>query len=111
MTKTIERDELRALITAGDVTVVETLRDEHFASGHLPGAIHIHFEAPDEVIAERLPDKAAPIVTYCSNTACRNSEIMANRLRSLGYRDVRKYAAGKQDWTEAGLALEAEVAA
>jgi rhodanese-related sulfurtransferase len=111
MTKTIERDELRALITAGDVTVVETLRSEHFASGHLPGAIHLHFEAPDELIAERLPDPTAAIVTYCSNPACRNSEIMANRLRSLGYRDVRKYGAGKDDWTQAGLELEMEVPA
>lgn len=43
---------------------------------------------------------------YCSNTACQNSGIAANRLTALGYTDVRKYAEGKQDWVEAGLPTE-----
>jgi rhodanese-related sulfurtransferase len=45
-------------------------------------------------------------VTYCSNTACRNSEAAANQLAAMGYTNVRKYAEGKQDWQEAGLPLE-----
>jgi rhodanese-related sulfurtransferase len=48
----------------------------------------------------------AAIVTYCSNTACTNSEIAANKLSAMGYTNVRKYAQGKQDWQEAGLPLE-----
>lgn len=107
MTETISRDELEQAIEAGEVTVVETLRAEHFAQGHLPGAIHIHFEQIAERAPTLLPDKAAPIVTYCSNTACRNSEIAANQLIALGYTNVRKYAEGKQNWQEAGLPLEA----
>ncbi|UUY01743.1 rhodanese-like domain-containing protein [Svornostia abyssi] len=110
MTATITRDELRTAIEAGEVTVVETLRDQHFAEGHLPGAIHIHFEEIGARAAELLPDKERPIVTYCSNTACRNSEIAANKLRSMGYVNVRKYAEGKQDWEEAGLPLEVPTA-
>jgi rhodanese-related sulfurtransferase len=113
MAKTITRDELHRAIQAGSVTVVETLREEHFAAGHLPGAIHIHFEQIGVRAPELLPDKHAPIVTYCSNTACRNSEIAANQLAKMGYTNVRKYAEGKQDWHEAGLQLlmEAEVIA
>jgi rhodanese-related sulfurtransferase len=109
--QTISRDELKQAIDAGEVTVVETLQAEHFEQGHLPGAIHIHFEAIRERAAERLPDKDAPIVTYCSNTQCRNSEIAANQLTALGYSNVRKYAEGKQDWQEAGLPLEVSTAA
>ena len=113
MATRITRDELRRAIDAGSVTVVETLREEHFAQGHLPGAIHIHFEAIAERAPELLPDRDAAIVTYCSNTACRNSEIAANQLTKMGYKNVRKYAEGKQDWLEAGLPLVtgAEVAA
>jgi rhodanese-related sulfurtransferase len=106
MTKSITRQELEQAIDAGQVTVVETLREEHFAQGHLPGAIHIHFEAIAEKAPELLPDKDAPIVTYCSNTACRNSEIAAHQLTRLGYSNVRKYPEGKQDWQDAGLPLE-----
>jgi rhodanese-related sulfurtransferase len=51
------------------------------------------------------------IVTYCSNTACRNSEIAANQLTAMGYSNVRKYAEGKDDWAEAGLPLESSMAA
>ena len=106
MAATISRDELKQAIDTGRVTVVETLRDEHYAQGHLPGAIHIHFEQVADLAPRLLRDKNAPIVTYCSNTACRNSEIAANQLVKMGYTDVRKYADGKQDWQDAGLALE-----
>jgi rhodanese-related sulfurtransferase len=105
MATRITRDELRRAIDAGAVTVVETLREEHFAQGHLPGAIHIHFEQIAERAPDLLLDKAAPIVTYCSNAACRNSEIAAHQLANMGYTNVRQYAEGKQDWQEAGLEL------
>ena len=86
--------------------LVETLRAEHFAQGHLPGAVHIHFEEVEERAAALLPDRNALIVTYCSNTACQNSRIAAERLAKLGYTDVRRYEEGKQDWVEAGLQVE-----
>lgn len=110
MIRTIERDELKRAIDADDVTVVETLRDEHFEQGHLPGAIHIHFEAVAEQAPGLLPDRDAAIVTYCSNTACRNSELAAGKLEAMGYTNVRKYAEGKDDWQAAGLPLEAGAA-
>ena len=106
MADTISRDELKHAIDTGHVTVVETLRVEHFAQGHLPGAIHIHFEEIGEKAPALLSDKNAPIVTYCSNTSCRNSEAAANQLTAMGYTNVRKYAEGKQDWQEADLPLE-----
>jgi rhodanese-related sulfurtransferase len=107
MTRNITRNELVDLIAAGEpVQFVETLRAEHFAQGHLPGAVHIHFEEVQERAPELLPDKDALIVTYCSNTACQNSRIAAEKLAKLGYTNVRRYEEGKQDWGEAGLELE-----
>lgn len=106
----ITRAELKASIDAGEVTVVETLRSEHFEQGHLPGAIQMHFEEVADKAAALLPDRDAAIVTYCSNTACQNSEAAANQLTAMGYSNVRKYAEGKDDWTEAGLALETRAA-
>ena len=106
MPSLITRDELQQEIEAGTVTVVETLGPAYYEAGHLPGAINIPHTQVRELAPALLPDTHAPIVTYCSNTACRNSEIAANELRSLGYTNVRKYAEGKQDWTEARLALE-----
>jgi rhodanese-related sulfurtransferase len=106
MTDTITREQLRVAIEAGSVTVVETLRAEHFAQGHLPGAVHLHMEEVADKAADLLPDKDAQIVTYCSNVSCRNSEVVAAQLAAMGYTGVRRYREGKQDWQDAGLALE-----
>lgn len=110
--KTITRSEIQQLLDSGaPVTLVETLRPEHFAMGHLPGAVHLGHEEVAERAAEVLPDKDALIVTYCSNTACRNSGVAQAQLVRLGYTDVRKYAEGKDDWEAAGLPLEVGVSA
>jgi len=108
MTAKITRDQLIERLASGHpVQFVETLRAEHFAQGHLPGAVHIHFEEVEERAPQVLTDKDALIVTYCSNTACQNSRIAAEKLAKLGYANVRRYEEGKQDWQEAGLALSA----
>lgn len=104
---TITRDELRAAIDAGAVVVVETLGPMYYESGHLPGAINIPHTDVDALAETLLPDKDAAIVTYCSNTACRNSAIVQAQLLARGYTDVRKYAEGKDDWRDAGLPLQA----
>jgi rhodanese-related sulfurtransferase len=102
----ITREELCKEIAAGTVTVVETLGPVYYESAHLPGAINMPHTQVRELAESLLPDKDASIVTYCSNTACRNSEIAASELIALGYTNVRTYAEGKQDWTEAGQPLE-----
>jgi rhodanese-related sulfurtransferase len=107
MTRKITRDEIVAALDRGErLTFVETLRPEHFEQGHIPGAVHLHFEEVEERAAEVLPDRDAAIVTYCSNTACQNSRIAAEKLAKLGYTNVRRYEEGKQDWADAGLPLE-----
>jgi rhodanese-related sulfurtransferase len=106
VTALISRDELKAEIEAGAVTVVDALGGEYYAKQHLPGAIAL-VEADVEALAARLlPDKAAAIVTYCSNSACPNSQRVADRLAALGYTQVRKYREGIEDWAGAGLPLE-----
>jgi rhodanese-related sulfurtransferase len=107
MTELIPREELREGIAAGTVVVVETLGSGYYETAHLPGAINIPHTQVRELAPTLLPDKQAAIVTYCSNTACANSEAAANELIALGYGNVRKYAEGKQDWTDAGLPVEA----
>jgi rhodanese-related sulfurtransferase len=109
MAPKITRHELERLIEKGEVTLVEALPEQYFDQEHLPSAIQVDYEQLEEQAPERLPDKDAPIVTYCASLTCRNSEIAANKLVALGYTDVREYAEGKADWIEAGLPVEARV--
>jgi rhodanese-related sulfurtransferase len=112
MIRTITRVELRALLDRGEaVTLVEALPAGYYEDAHLPGAINIDHGDVDRLAAELLPDRSAPIVTYCASLSCRNSAIAAEKLVALGYTDVREYAEGKQDWLEAGLPVERAAAA
>ena len=103
MTALITRDELKAAVDAEAVTVVDALGEQYWAQQHIPGAIHLVADDVDTEAARLLPDKAAAIVTYCSNPACGNSQAVASRLENLGYTNVRKYREGIQDWVGAGL--------
>jgi rhodanese-related sulfurtransferase len=106
MTALISRDELKASIDAGTVTVVDALGGDYYAKQHLPGAVAL---APGQVGAlaySVLPDRDAAIVTYCTGPSCPNSGQVADRLTALGYANVRKYREGIDDWTRAGLPTE-----
>ncbi|MGP3989976.1 rhodanese-like domain-containing protein [Streptomyces sp. 3N207] len=106
MTALISRNDLKAAIDAGTVTVVDALGGEYYARQHLPGAVSLAPGEVDQLAPTVLPDTGAAIVTYCSNPACSNSGQVADRLTALGYTNVRKYREGIEDWTQAGLPTE-----
>jgi rhodanese-related sulfurtransferase len=87
-------------------TLAEILGPEHFASGHLPGAINLPLEGFAALAQRTLPDKTAAIVVYCASATCANSHLAQQKLLALGYRDVRAYKGGKAAWRDAGLSLE-----
>ena len=106
MTTLITRNDLKAAIEAGEVTVVDALPAGYFEQQHLPGAVNLFVDEAADRAADVLPDKNAAIVAYCSNESCPNSEGVARTLTRLGYTNVRKYREGIQGWVEAGLPTE-----
>lgn len=106
MSSAISRQELRAAIDDARVTVVDALPPAPFGQRHLPGAINLVTENTDEQVRGALPDPAAAIVTYSTDERCTRGPELAARLRELGYRDVRTYEGGIEDWTAAGLPIE-----
>jgi rhodanese-related sulfurtransferase len=103
----IGREELQARVASDSGPVlVEALPAKYFEQSHLPGAINIPHDAVDALAPRLLPDKDAEIVTYCASATCKNSGLAAQRLRELGYRNVREYVEGKADWIAAGLPVE-----
>lgn len=110
MVALITRDQLRAEIDAGTVTVVDALGGEYYQRQHLPGAIPLVEEDVAAQASQLLPDLTAPIVTYCSNPSCPNSQRVAERLSALGYTNLRKYREGIEDWVASGLPVQTGVA-
>lgn len=68
MSATIERGELKKKIDRGDhFNLVETLAEEKFHKGHLPGAVNLPPDKIAELAPTLLPDKAAEIIVYCAS--------------------------------------------
>jgi rhodanese-related sulfurtransferase len=103
----IDRESLWGKIERGDaLVVVDALSPLAYAGKHLPGAINLPPDRVDELAERRIPDLDAEVVVYCANPECDSSVEVAARLVELGYRNVRHYAGGKQEWAEAGLPFE-----
>jgi rhodanese-related sulfurtransferase len=93
-----------------EFVLVDALSPMSYAKSHLPGAISIPPQWGEEWVRRRVPDPDTEIVVYCSNATCDSSVIVARRLADLGYRNIKHYAGGKEDWAEAGLPLEGSAA-
>lgn len=106
MSTSISREELNAAIEATSVTVVDALPPAPYANRHLPGAHNVFAEQTDDQIRAALPDTNASIVVYSTDEHCTRGPELAARLRDLGYRDVRTYESGIEDWVAAGLPIE-----
>ena len=107
MVPTITREQLqRRLEHGGNVVLIEALPESDYQEGHLPGAINL---PADHVREFTLPDKDAEIVVYCAGPQCNASDLAAEELIALGYKNVRVYKGGKQDWIDAGLPTEGGV--
>lgn len=103
----ISRDELKSKMDRHEnFLLVETLDESDFARTHLPGAINLPPNHVRDMAMRRLPGKNAEIVVYCAKSASNASEVAASELEAQGYKHVRRYIEGKQDWVEAGLPTE-----
>ncbi|WP_326631785.1 rhodanese-like domain-containing protein [Nonomuraea fuscirosea] len=102
----ITREDLLALLESGGVQLVEALPADAFNAEHLPGARNVTDRVSAELAEQVAPDRAAPVVVYCSGPYCNRSKIAAAAFARLGYAEVRVYAGGKEDWAQAGLAFE-----
>jgi rhodanese-related sulfurtransferase len=106
VTDNISREMLKSKMDRGEgFVLVEALSAKHYHSSHLPGAINLPYELVYEA-EEILMDKNAEIIVYCMNIDCEASTEEARELTQMGYRNVRHYAGGKQDWMQAGLPVE-----
>jgi rhodanese-related sulfurtransferase len=72
----------------------------------IPGAKSLNAGSKDDEIAAMLPSKDALVVTYCTNTKCQASPMLAKRLREMGYKNVIELPVGIDGWEAAGQKVE-----
>jgi rhodanese-related sulfurtransferase len=92
----------------GKALFVDARPAEDYKQGHIAGAIP--FDVNDY---ERAAPKAFPllprdkeIVAYCSGGDCDDSLVLAQKLKRLGYPNVKLYEGGYFEWMKAGLPVK-----
>lgn len=99
----VSHDELVARMQSDSVMLLDVRPGDEFASGHLPGAVHV--DVGDlEAQAARLP-KDREIVAYCRGPYCVMSYKAVQLLRGRGYL-VRRLEDGFPEWKAAGRPVE-----
>jgi rhodanese-related sulfurtransferase len=105
--KLISRDELKEKLDRGDdFKLVMTYHEWAYRAMHIPGSINIYTK--EDALAEL--DPSDEIVVYCTNVSCQASVKAVRILVSHGFKNVRRYAGGLQDWEQAGYRLVGEQA-
>ena len=103
--RTIEREELKAKLDAGeDVKLVMALNEWAFRAKHIPGSVY--FRGIEQTLTEL--DLDDEIVVYCSDPACVASQFAYRWMVDAGYTNVRRYSGGISDWAAAGYELESD---
>ena len=75
--------------------ILDVLRPEEFAAGHIPNAINVANESIGTADIPELPDKNQLIMVYCRSG--RRSKEAAEKLVKLGYTNIVEFG-GILDW-------------
>jgi hydroxyacylglutathione hydrolase len=92
--------ELKALMDARKVTVLDVRSVEEFEEGHIWEALHRPLDSIPDSVCD-LP-KNCPVVTVCNKGGGR-SERAAAVLRNAGWKNARWLESGYMGWVEAGF--------
>ena len=90
--------ETTGLVTAGRIgsrPVLDVRQAAEYASGHIPGAVHV--ELGD--LPARIPDSPAGAVVMCGHGE--RAMTAASLLQRAGHRGLAALAGGAQDWAAA----------
>ena len=102
----IRRKELKKKIDRRDNFKLVDARDsDSFKEEHIKGAISLP-QGEVEGKAEKLLRKSDEIIVYCSSFACHASANEVKKLKQMGFKNVRHYAGGIEDWKNAGYPTE-----
>ncbi|MBN1549664.1 rhodanese-like domain-containing protein [Candidatus Babeliales bacterium] len=84
--------------------VINVLDKKLFLDCHIKGSVSVPFDLVDDFATK--VDKNVPVVFYCSNYSCTASGIARDRLKALGFTDVKAYEGGIAEWYQLGFPTE-----
>ncbi|MBI5686886.1 MAG: rhodanese-like domain-containing protein [Verrucomicrobia bacterium] len=104
----LSAEETRALFDAGQTIFLDVRRARLFATGHIAGALNLPAEEFTKRFAEFAPmlPRETEILIYCDSKHCELSRQVAGQLGQLGYRSVKIFYHGWDEWQQRGWPVE-----
>jgi rhodanese-related sulfurtransferase len=94
--------DVKRRMDAGEkFTLVDVREESEWASGHLPGAIHLGKGIIERDVEQRIPASDAKLILYCGGGF--RSALAADNLQKMGYTNVESMDGGWKGWLAAGL--------
>jgi rhodanese-related sulfurtransferase len=94
--------DVKRRLEAGErFILVDTREDSEWASGRIPGAIHLGKGVIERDIEQAVPDTQTKLILYCGGGF--RSALAAENLQKMGYSNVESMDGGWKGWVSAGL--------
>jgi rhodanese-related sulfurtransferase len=104
----ITLEEAEDLWRSGETVFLDSRAADLYGSGHVPRARSLpatEIGASVPPFVRELP-KEMSLVLYCEGGDCQSSLALAKRLNDEGFRDIRVFSGGWEEWKKAGLPEE-----
>lgn len=99
---------VKRIVENSERTVLDVRHQDFYDMGHIPGAQSFplqNFQADKERLLQTIK-KNTPILVYCSGYGCDASHMFANQLTASGYKDVKVFPGGFNQWREMGFEIQ-----
>jgi rhodanese-related sulfurtransferase len=104
----ITRAEAENLWQTGEAVFFDARGLRLFEEGHVPRALNLPGVESTAALPVHLSEISRDItlVIYCEGGDCQSSLALARRLHDRGFRDIRVFTGGWEEWQKAGLPEE-----
>ena len=89
-----------------DILFVDARDDGYYEAGHIQGAMKNSFLMELSFNIEERQAKNVPLVVYCGDPGCGDSEQLAYDLKDLGFTKLYVFKGGWLEWSGAGYPSE-----
>ncbi|MGD0675437.1 MAG: molybdopterin-synthase adenylyltransferase MoeB [Polyangiaceae bacterium] len=104
-TKQVSLEELKRRLESGEpFTLLDVREKDEWRAGYIPGAVSLPRGFLEIQAEQKLPSKAARVVTYCAGGT--RSALAAATLQELGYTNVETANPGFVRWKDLGYPVE-----
>ena len=108
----VDTAEMMSLSSTRSVLILDARPEIFYRLGHIPSALSLprdDFEKEYQALQTTLQaHRDKPVVVYCSDNGCHDSQMVADALQKLGFANVRLFRGGWSDWESSNLPEEKE---